>query len=274
MAAFAQVQSLTETLNDYIKITQQQEISAVSTLLCDECYSKSQDQEKQQPLQQTRTDRSSASSQSSTATTVIKNTTNTSNDQIDCIQDDDGYCEIDEIRLPAIIKSTGLPSSPSSSSSNPELKRQGTINADSIPEETEQDMNSEKAANTNFIDDHDNIDVSADGNDKNYKVSNVTNQSSVDQQQQTSGGNSSNIENDIDEHTEVQYAYDSISQPLSELCNDSESIAEEKNFCMSETCGANRLVHTQAVAPSVPCHLISNYVSALNLQISQLLVSY
>lgn len=41
----------------------------------------------------------------------------------------------------------------------------------------------------------------------------------------------------------------------------------------SELCGQNRLLHATSQAPTVPCHLIANYVTGLNAQMSLLLVS-
>lgn len=332
LAAFAQVQSLTETLNDYINISQTQEISAVSTSLCDECHSKAKQSPRQlqnqmQQLQAagTGTERSSNSSNSSTVITVVRNPSNAS-DRNDIMPDDDGYCEIDEIRLPSILKSTTSPTSISSASSSsmattttasvtvssssssslistaptstnsinsnqtvvtPDLKRQSTISADSIPEETEHEVSGESKVQTTktvssqsvtgtAINDH-HIGNGDSGEDEASVVaSKILDENDAGDESisdvLTASLSGTNASNDADEHIEVNDAYDSISQQMSEFNLDSGSIAEQK-LCCSEACGANRLIHAQSIAPAVPCHLISIYVAALNSQISQLLVS-
>lgn len=288
LAAFAQVQSLTETLNDYIKVPQHQDPSAVSTLLCDDCYTKSQDPQQsknllleskdQQPSSTRPTSTNNSSSQSITVPTVIKNKggainmTSSPLDTNDFIQDDDGYCEIDEIRLPAIIKTA--PSNAFSMATpttmatiaNPELKRQGTTNADSIPEETEHEINSEKSLDaaekleTLYVEEP--IKAHEDSiNDNDL-------QSADDKLNSVTVGNNNNNNNNnskcADDAIEIVTS-DSITQPTSEV-----------NFCMSDACGASNrsaIANPHSVPPAIPCHLISAYVSALNLQISQLLVS-
>lgn len=283
LAAFAQVQSLTETLNDYIKVSQQQDPSAVSILLCDDCYTKSQGQQqsKNQILESkdqqasTRGTSTTSSSQSITAPTIINNKfainapppVGLPLDTNDFIQDDDGYCEIDEIRLPAIIKPTPGNSSPMSAQSaiptatsapiaNPELKRQGTTNTDSIPEETEHEINSEQSSDA--ADKLETLYVEEPIKSQDDAINDNDSQSADEKLITTIVGNHKCADDAIEIGTS-----DSITQPTSEV-----------NFCMSETCGANRsaIAYNRAHAPAIPCQLISAYVSALNLQISQLLV--
>ncbi|XP_036230860.2 uncharacterized protein RhoGEF2 isoform X1 [Bactrocera oleae] len=147
LAAYAQVQSLTEVLNEYMHVTPEQEISAVSTAVCDQCHEKQQQQHhhhSQRPL----TPLTAPSSNSSSTTTMNSTGSSTTtqiavngsvsaadippplpppNKQIaqqqtptakavssvrtvlqnalmdeDIHEDDDGYCEIDELRLPAL----------------------------------------------------------------------------------------------------------------------------------------------------------------------------
>lgn len=284
LAAFAQVQSLTETLNDYIKVSHHHDPSAVSTSLCDDCYTKSQDhqQSKNQILeakdQQASSTRAtsattSGSSQSNSAPTVINMTTSPSApsplDTNDFIQDDDGYCEIDEIRLPAIIKTTpGNISSPlttttttptSATIANSELKRQGTTNTDSIPEETEHEINNEKS--TDATEKFETLHVEEPMKTHDDSFNDNDSRSTDDKLNAFTIGSNSKCGDDAIEIA----TSDSITQLTSEV-----------NFCMSDTCGAaNRsaIAQSHAAAPTIPCHLISAYISALNLQISQLLVS-
>lgn len=209
LAAYAQVQSLTEVLNDYMKINStEQEISAVSTVVCDQCHH-SQAQKQQLQLLSNSNVMTAASSCSmrsvsplplssaatstntpTLASTVVLNDTAPSTiapaiptspavsnsieaDQI-IHEDDDGYCEIDELRLPSVplskiptataagtfkaplpigvaaemaaaaaasASASATAATTTKASTTPELiKRQSTISTDSIPEESEQEM--------------------------------------------------------------------------------------------------------------------------------------
>lgn len=247
----------------------------MSTLLCDDCYTKSQDQQqfKNQIFESkgpsTRGTSANSSSQSITVPTVIANKTGAINalppppplDTNDFIQDDDGYCEIDEIRLPAIIKMTSGHSNSSSTTApnaNTELKRQGTTNTDSIPEETEHEINSEKSSDA--ADKFETLHVEEPIKEHDDTINANDSQSAEDKLNAATVGHNKGA----DETNEIGTS-DSITQPTSEV-----------NFCMSDACGAaNRtaIAYPRAVPPTIPCHLISAYVSALNLQISQLLVS-
>lgn len=254
LAAFAQIQSLTETLNDYIKVSAHQEISAVSTALCDECIKlnstgggkilKSKSDSNVESIEMT-TATSTTITESSTLTTV--QTEVPAAEQAEPITDDDGYCEIDEIRLPALFLSNagGIISSTARAVS-PEFKRHSTISADSIPEETEQEVNVEMFHSV----------VSSDNGDD--------------------ASDSINKPCD-DEHIEINETYDSTSQQVTELNPDNQSLKDDISCianAFSDACAANRLAHATSIAPSVPCHLISSHVTALSMQISQLLVRY
>lgn len=311
MAAFAQVQSLTETLSEYIRVSTHQEISAVSTSLCDECHKHNQQQiirasrSSQSNISSTITNSPSAStiganaSPLSTATTSINTATfatvvrNNSaglqaaasavttaaaatcsaalpgaSDRVDAVLvDDDGYCEIDELRLPTVLVGAMLATSVvaqtvgnaaannATPTTTPELKRQSTISADSIPEETEHEIHAELIAASTVTGD---VDEGCCDELVNYAMV-------------ADGG-----------HVEINDTYDTTSEQISEcIADDSESAACEKpqvatpmmSNCFESACSANRLAHATSLAPAVPCHLITNYVNALSLQISQLLVS-
>lgn len=104
MAAFAQVQSLTETLNDYMKCPRPHEINSMS-FLCDNCYSKANNVSIKLIDND---DKHSINEQINELKGTITSDDDNKNafDGIDYVPDDDGYCQIDEIRLPAIVKST------------------------------------------------------------------------------------------------------------------------------------------------------------------------
>lgn len=275
LAAFAQVQSLTETLNEYIRVSQHQEISAVSTSLCDECHKNNQNLPHASRTSCPGTNSSdatfptslTAASSPTTATfaTVVKNnecsspllTQNITEPMIDdVLVDDDGYCEIDELRLPAVLIGAALTDHSSisqspASTSTPELKRQSTISADSIPEETEHEIHAELISNTA---------IDGDG------VKTVIASSDCER---------------ADSHNEINDTYETTSQEISECIADIENASlffdtqpQPVAHCVDTVtgCGANRLAHATSLAPAVPCHLISNYVTALSLQISLLLV--
>uniref|UniRef100_A0A1B0CLQ4 Guanine nucleotide exchange factor n=1 Tax=Lutzomyia longipalpis TaxID=7200 RepID=A0A1B0CLQ4_LUTLO len=103
LAAFAQVQSLTEALNDYTRVSQIQEISAVSMALCDDCHrTRAAGRQTHHPVLQRE-------------------------DSVH--EDEDGYCEIVE------LQTIGPPAR-----CEQQIKRRST---NSIPEETESEMRSE-----------------------------------------------------------------------------------------------------------------------------------
>ncbi|XP_061399926.1 uncharacterized protein LOC133335632 [Musca vetustissima] len=212
LAAYAQVQSLTEVLNEYMKVTPEQEVSAVSTAVCDKCHERQQPNRPRHPCSNKTVPSSDvppplpppnkqmAQAQQQTPAPQVTKIQMCALEETNIHEDDDGYCEIDELRLPAlppltsktttgvtsqpsttpIAKSTGakkgsppppLPppagsfkapppppppppskcavatkmeataSAQSSTVISPELKkRQSTVSADSIPEESADDV--------------------------------------------------------------------------------------------------------------------------------------
>lgn len=286
LAVFAQVQSLNETHNKFIRVSPHQEISAVSTSICDECHQSSlarphkqqsnalpyfaHDHESlppslnQQPPRtlvppslprppaQTPKQLSTTSSTSdndpvspsldttlSSLSSAIKSISEQEPVSLEdnVLIDDDGYCEIDELRLPA-----NFPSAAAAAAAAAEIKRQSTISADSIPEETEHEIHAELVAND--VDDMDN------------------------------GGRGA-AANGASHHMELNDVYDTR-QSVSEY-TDSETMASSEHRVSTgaelAACGVNRLAHVTSLAPAIPCHLIHNIVSALNSQMTQLIVS-
>lgn len=89
LAAFAQIQSLTEMVGDHINVNAYREIAARSNSLCDNCYKQ---------REAIKNDRNAAvssmvSSNTPTTTASISDVTT-----VRAIEDEDGYCEIEEIR--------------------------------------------------------------------------------------------------------------------------------------------------------------------------------
>ncbi|GAB0090162.1 flocculation protein FLO11-like [Sergentomyia squamirostris] len=111
LAAFAQVQQLTETVNEFTRVSQMQEISAVSVALCDDCHKSRSNVRTPHPVL-------------------------TREDSIQ--EDEDGYCEIVELRT------VGPPAQQPVIAATPRTdqlhKRRST---NSIPEETESEIRSE-----------------------------------------------------------------------------------------------------------------------------------
>ncbi|XP_049308439.1 uncharacterized protein LOC105226277 isoform X1 [Bactrocera dorsalis] len=178
LAAYAQVQSLTEVLNEYMHVTPEQEISAVSTAVCDQCHEKQQQHHhhhSQRPL----TPLTAASSNSSSTSTMNSTGSSTTtqiaangsvsaadippplpppNKQIaqqqtptaktptsvrtvlqnalmdeDIHEDDDGYCEIDELRLPALPPTLASKTPQASSPPPPLPPPAGSFKAPPLP---------------------------------------------------------------------------------------------------------------------------------------------
>ncbi|XP_046809736.1 uncharacterized protein LOC111680389 isoform X2 [Lucilia cuprina] len=131
LAAYAQVQSLTEVINDYMKVTPEQEVSAVSTAVCDKCHEKRENQ----PHSRTRSNvacgkaetkaststssdippplpppnKQMAQAQQQTPAPTVTKMQTCALEDANIHEDDDGYCEIDELRLPALPPLTKTP---------------------------------------------------------------------------------------------------------------------------------------------------------------------
>lgn len=239
LAAFAQVQSLTETLNDHMKVSCRQELLAISKRVCDDCHSSCQHQNRRShknSLGQT----APTPAATPTTTTVDSQSTptlpaNARNgaaviERVDPVPDDDGYCEIDELRLPTTINNVPqIPPQTVANNTPAELKRQSTISADSIPEETEHEINAELLASSVLCD--------RDLGDATELVDAYV----------VGGG-------DCDE------SVDAIGDIRMQLLNN----------CMESMSGGNPV---NSLAPAVPCHLLTQFVATLNLQLSLLLVS-
>ncbi|KAJ6646299.1 Rho guanine nucleotide exchange factor 11 [Pseudolycoriella hygida] len=209
LAAFAQVQSLTETLNDHMKVSCRQELSAISTRVCDDCHSSLQHTTK--PVTLPSNVRNGAA--------VIE--------RIDSVQDDDGYCEIDELRLPTVINNVPQLTQSANNTTTSELKRQSTISADSIPEETEHEINAELLASSVLCD------------------------------------------SELGDVTEVNDTYDGTE--CDESAVESDIRMQLLNSCMETLSGGIQQNPLNSLAPAVPCHLLTQFVATLNLQLSLLL---
>lgn len=132
LAAYAQVQSLTEVINEYMKVTPEQEVSAVSTAVCDICHEKQQQIRPRPPSGSGKTvsisdvppplpppNKQTAQPQQQTPAPLAAKIQMCALEETSIHEDDDGYCEIDELRLPALpplIKTTAATVGTTSSS--------------------------------------------------------------------------------------------------------------------------------------------------------------
>ncbi|XP_037818122.1 flocculation protein FLO11-like [Lucilia sericata] len=147
LAAYAQVQSLTEVINDYMKVTPEQEVSAVSTAVCDKCHEKRENQ----PHSRTRSNvacgkaetkattstssdippplpppnKQMAQAQQQTPAPSVTKMQTCALEDANIHEDDDGYCEIDELRLPALPPLTKTPTTATPPPLPPAVKASG-----------------------------------------------------------------------------------------------------------------------------------------------------
>lgn len=210
LAAFAHIQSLTNVLNEHMRVSQSQEISAVSTSVCDECNRKLGVKAILPPASavavapatvngsEVDPTESSANAQPTVGAPPIA--TALDNDQVSITEDEDGYCEIDEVRAAAVLLESQL-----------ETEKLKKLAAEA------------KANNSNPFDD-------------------------------------SGVAKSHDSHIEINDNYDTSQNHLQPVVTRGVDL-----------CGRNRLLHASSLAPTIPCHLIANYVSGLHAQISQLL---
>lgn len=254
-----------------------------SASLCDDCFKTAEKECREQQnkpiaVLQCNSNIVSNNSQSPSTSIVINNKLPESTTSIEAaiLPDDDGYCEIDEIRLPSITKS------PSIRINDP---RRQSAPAPLPPETKDCDDSSNK---TDSLTETASI-KSPTGSDvkkNNHDTSTSIEQTSIASRNSTSIASTSTnttVSNKavISEHIEVNQAYESLSQPLAELnLNDDDNTTLNNGAAkMKTTCDNLHLLDysfagTQIAVPSVPCHLISAYVASLNLHISQLLVRF
>lgn len=86
LSTFAQIQALTALLNDYITVTTHQEISAVSTALCDTCFHNEKTKNFEAIRNVPNYERPASPIKDAIAVPNI-------------VEDEDGYCEIEDIRI-------------------------------------------------------------------------------------------------------------------------------------------------------------------------------
>lgn len=106
LAAFAHIQSLTDVLNEHMRVSQGQEVAAVSGAgVCDECHRKAGignvAAKTIVPVELNGTLVASETGVPPIASVL-------DNDQVNITEDEDGYCEIDEVRAAAVLLESQL----------------------------------------------------------------------------------------------------------------------------------------------------------------------
>ncbi|XP_053684718.1 rho guanine nucleotide exchange factor 11 isoform X2 [Sabethes cyaneus] len=122
LAAFSHIQSLTDALNEHMRVSQSQEISAVSTSVCDECNRRAGSVKGLLPLTAKHAVLPAAAGSGSDLNVSASDPVGVGNaagmqpsvgappiallmenDQVNITEDEDGYCEIDEVRAAAVL---------------------------------------------------------------------------------------------------------------------------------------------------------------------------
>ncbi|XP_017837560.1 A-kinase anchor protein 13 isoform X1 [Drosophila busckii] len=315
LAAYDQVQMLTKMLNDYMHVSSEQEISAVSTSVCDHCHEKEKlrrnvtssppppplpPPNKQQAQGQERTAKLKRMSKQQTPDF----------EEVAIHEDDDGYCEIDELRLPAIPpKSTPLaplktpalptadntstvPAAPVADSGNTELPKLQCVN--SIPEEAGTSSEPQQAE---VIAIHETPKSDDDKHEADREETNISQTQAADPESTAAlTEKPEEIKTDKNDHIEINEVYDTLATLNKALCmvdnstqtqeSTQSNLITQRSTVGKETsttsaapsavaagsmCGLNRIQHASSLEPSVPCHALSSIVSVLNEQISLLL---
>ncbi|EDV98506.1 GH23156 [Drosophila grimshawi] len=261
LAAYDQVQVLTKILNDYMHVSPEMEISAVSTAVCDHCHEKENLKKVsiQSPPPLPPPNKQQAQAQQQTPHLKRMPTLKAHDvEEVAIHEDDDGYCEIDELRLPAISAkspaSTPLApfkfSSVSATENNLTLaqgddnnidiaKRQCNVNVESIPEKPVDELL-----------------ISSDSSAKKSELVAIPIEDAALNKA----------------HTTLSLINNStkMAQPMIVTAKD-EVLSSTSTFGSGKSCGLNRIQHAYSLEPSVPCHALSTIVSVLNEQISLLL---
>nr|XP_040234259.2 uncharacterized protein LOC120956657 isoform X4 [Anopheles coluzzii] len=246
LAAFAYGQTLMEIVSECMRVSESQQVSAVSTAVCDDCSvlaaatgsTKQSNHHHHIPSPTTTTTKEplseptvptigggpvpSATAASATISTATTATFYNSapapigvvaaqDQNVSITEDEDGYCEIDEVRAAAVLLAEN------------EKARKLT--------EAAAAAGGGVASGVDTLDD---------------------------------GGDVGRASQSPESHIEINENYDSTQSPSMTQKYSGTALGPEQ-------CGKNRLLHASNLAPTVPCHLIASYVTGLNSQISQLL---
>ncbi|KAH8284540.1 hypothetical protein KR018_004011, partial [Drosophila ironensis] len=309
LAAYDQIQTLTKMLNEYMHVTPEQEISAVSTVVCTHCHEK--DKLRKKAVVAVPASSSTSSTNDTPPPLPPPNRQQAQPqaqpqipparpmpklqpldlDEVAIHEDDDGYCEIDELRLPAIaMPTTPLAPFKTDPISSPETddaestKRQSTETVpreagkpEELVAETESPDNLAAASEPPKPEQQNVVEEAAEESEESTtKVDDKASVEEVPKADKEENAVPDDAEKPAEDKTEVNEAVitevagsrvDSSTQTLPEV-----SVETEKQPGGSgSTCGPNRIQHASVLEPSVPCHALSSILTVLNEQISLLL---
>ncbi|XP_052839324.1 uncharacterized protein LOC128254332 isoform X1 [Drosophila gunungcola] len=318
LAAYDQIQTLTKMLNEYMHVTPEQEVSAVSTVVCGHCHEKEKLRRKvlasaassssPPPLPPPNRQHAQAQAQIPPSRLMPKLQT-LDLDEVAIHEDDDGYCEIDELRLPAIPSkpaherpTTPLAPFKTESKTSPSVvlestKRQSMeVVPESLPVEkaeieAEVVALAEKEAQvldtrptTSEPSSQDNHNTEAESTKEVADLTIADNELPATASTDGLPSQSSEIkttENEekqnlvADEQVANDRAIEQVTVSRVDSSTQTSPIEAEKLPTgaggSGSTCGPNRIQHASVLEPSVPCHALSSIVTVLNEQISMLL---
>ncbi|XP_017078480.1 uncharacterized protein LOC108112747 isoform X2 [Drosophila eugracilis] len=320
LAAYDQIQTLTKMLNEYMHVTPEQEVSAVSTVICGHCHEKEKLRKKVTPSASFSSsppplpppNRQHAQAQAQIPPSRLMPKLQTLDlDEVAIHEDDDGYCEIDELRLPAIpSKPQERPTTPLAPfKTEPKISQPVVIEStkrlsiDAVPEglliEKEQaeavsvdSKLAEKEVKTDPSEKLPAIGDSCNEEKKNVEVDNINenadmtiadNEALVAASVERLASQSSEVEitenvdksvADKKEDNDVaieQVEVYKVDSSTQTSSTEAQKDTEKLTGGSGSTCGPNRIQHATVLEPSVPCHALSSIVTVLNEQISMLL---
>ncbi|XP_017049565.1 uncharacterized protein LOC108093793 isoform X2 [Drosophila ficusphila] len=320
LAAYDQIQTLTKMLNEYMHVTPEQEVSAVSTVVCGHCHEKEKLRKKVAPSSSFSSsppplpppNRQLAQAQAQIPPSRVMPKLQTLDlDEVAIHEDDDGYCEIDELRLPAIPpKPHDRPTTPLApfktehKSSQPviiETAKRQSIDAvglaEGLPVENKQpeaaDNLAEKEVESEATDKLPTTTSESCNPDK-QKVEEdhtkkATESTIADSEASATTGSgdarpsqgseltADDVEKPVaDKKEDNEIAIEQVAVPKVDSSTQTSPIeapkdAEKPTGGSGSTCGPNRIQHASVLEPSVPCHALSGILTVLNEQISMLL---
>nr|NP_001286515.1 Rho guanine nucleotide exchange factor 2, isoform H [Drosophila melanogaster]AHN56311.1 Rho guanine nucleotide exchange factor 2, isoform H [Drosophila melanogaster] len=313
LAAYDQIQTLTKMLNEYMHVTPEQEVSAVSTAVCGHCHEKEKLRKKVAPSSSFSSsppplpppNRQHAQAQAQIPPSRLMPKLQTLDlDEVAIHEDDDGYCEIDELRLPAIpSKPHERPTTPLAPFNTEPKTSQSVIDAskrqstDAVPEglleqeplegdktETKGEDNEVKTVPSDKLSESCNeerqcveADITKEVADpttsKNEAAASVDELPSQSREIKTAENASKSVADKKEDNEETIEEGVASTVDSSTQTSPTESPKETDKLTggSSSTCGPNRIQHASVLEPSVPCHALSSIVTILNEQISMLL---
>ncbi|XP_032571480.1 uncharacterized protein LOC6609537 isoform X1 [Drosophila sechellia] len=316
LAAYDQIQTLTKMLNEYMHVTPEKEVSAVSTVVCGHCHEKEKLRKKVAPSSSFSSsppplpppNRQHAQAQAQIPPSRLMPKLQTLDlDEVAIHEDDDGYCEIDELRLPAIpSKPHERPTTPLAPfKTEPKTSQSVVIDAskrqstDAVPDglleqeplegdttETKVEDNEVKTVPSDKLSESCNEEMQCVEADITKEVADPTTSkneaatiASVDElpsqsREIKSAENTSKSVADKKEDNEETIEEGAVTTvDSSTQTSPTEALKETDKLSggSNSTCGPNRIQHASVLEPSVPCHALSSIVTVLNEQISMLL---